>query len=583
MSSPTVIMRDARNNCWYRYESLVKISQSSNPDKIISLLAEVEKFVDSGLHAAGFVSYEAAPAFDSKLSVKSAETELPLAWFAIFRQRTRIQLAAPCTSFPLLQEQPEWGINRYCSAFEQVKQALQLGAVYQINLTYRSKYQWHGTASELFLHLARSGQATYGAFFETPNWAVCSASPELFFTLHHNLLTSRPMKGTTARHPHPQRDRKLAYSLQNCPKNRAENLMIVDMLRNDMGRIAVPGTITADKLFALEKYPTVWQLTSTVNALTEAAPSRVFQALFPCASITGAPKRNAMQLISRLEDSPRSIYTGSIGLLDPDGYSQFNVAIRTLLFNKLRNTISYGSGGGIVWDSTCLAEWNESKVKRRIIKPAKTLLSTLRLDMIHRPLLLFHLRRLTAAAHRCSIPFDRNRLLTVFNDYIMNKKKVCKIRITVTPNGKIFQFTETAPPKGEPVQIYFAKRPVDSSDPRSHFKTTDRTLYSQLSCHGNDPHGDTLLWNRYREITETVIANLVLLIDGQLLTPHTGAGLLPGTRRAALLAAGKISEARLTVDDLYRARKVWTISDLRGWRPVRLPSRPSDDFFQKPR
>lgn len=494
----------------------------------------------------------------------------------LFRKRIKIPVMKHA-ALPPVDWKPELSYHAYCDAFNLIKAAILAGETYQTNLTYRWSSIWHGDPLQLLNGISTSNQSAYGAYIDTADWTICSASPELFFSRTGAYLTTKPMKGTAPRRTDPAEDRLEGISLQNSAKNRAENLMIVDMLRNDLGKTADAGSVQVPHLFSLEKYPTVWQLTSTVTARSSAPLSEILRALFPCASITGAPKGSAMALIRRVEHTARSIYTGTIGFLEPGGYSQFNVAIRTLIYEKAPHRLRYYSGGGIVWDSDCREEWHESRCKQQFLTPAATLLTTMRCGSTGRPLLREHLRRLHSAARRFNIPFDRNRFLQKIPPRPTGNT-CCKLRITVSPGG--IQSEQTpAPRRGTPVQLRFAQRPVNPDDQGLRWKTTDRSLWDQLSLTAHKEEEDTLLWNRYREITETVIANLVILLDGKLLTPAAECGVLPGTRRGALLGSGRISEAHITVEMLYGAAAVWTISDLRGWRPAKLPPRPTADFF----
>ena len=254
----------------------------------------------------------------------------------------------------------------YNTAIEKIKDYIAQGKTYQVNYTMRLNSEFNGGEWDFFLHLAQT-QNKYAAYIDTGRYVICSASPELFFKLDGNKIYSRPMKGTAKRGRTTLEDKEQAEWLHNSIKNRAENVMIVDMIRNDLGRIAEIGSVQVPELFTIEKYPTLFQMTSTVQAKTNASLDEIFSALFPCASITGAPKVSTMNIIAELETTPRKIYTGSIGYISPNRKAQFNVAIRTALIDRENKTAEYGIGGGIVWDSTSADEYSEALLKARVL------------------------------------------------------------------------------------------------------------------------------------------------------------------------------------------------------------------------
>lgn len=337
----------------------------------------------TGLYAAGFLSYEASPAFDAALSVQPPDPDLPLLWFGLFRQPQVLQdleqasreLQFPAQGCPFSDSSAPWrpsiSLKQFEQAIAQIKQAIAQGNTFQVNYTFRLHRQFRGHPWALFRDLMRLQPGNYAAFVETGRHAICSASPELFFLREGDRLTTRPMKGTAQRGQGCEGDRAQAQALQTSVKNRAENLMIVDMLRNDLGRIAKLGSVQVPRLFDVEQYPTLWQMTSTVTAQSNATMGEVFRALFPCASITGAPKASTMGIIRALECSPRKLYTGAIGYwgLDPQLQiqAQFNVAIRTVLLDLATGQAEYGVGSGIVWDSESSAEYAECVLKTAIL------------------------------------------------------------------------------------------------------------------------------------------------------------------------------------------------------------------------
>jgi para-aminobenzoate synthetase/4-amino-4-deoxychorismate lyase len=399
----------------------------------------------------------------------------------------------------------------------------------------------------------------------------------LFFRLEGDRLESRPMKGTEKRGLTPEDDRNQAKRLQDSEKNRAENIMIVDMIRNDMGRIAISGSVVPERLFEIERYPTVWQMVSTVTSQTRAALSDIFTALFPCASITGAPKPRTMDIIAREETTPRRIYTGTIGYLAPGRRAQFNIAIRTVLVDRPAGTAEYGVGGGIVWDSETGNEYEECWLKAKVLTdspPVFDLLETLLwtpADGIF--ILARHLHRLAESAEYfdipLSIPFLRSRLNVECSTF--NVQFPLRIRLRVARDGKIT--LESTPldlrNASSPVRVRLAAKPVDPGDRFLYHKTTHRAVYEQAKA-GVEDCDDVLLWNPAGELTESTIANIVVERNGELLTPPVRCGLLPGTYRAELLEQGNIREAILPVSELSPSDKIHLINSVRKWREAIL-------------
>jgi para-aminobenzoate synthetase/4-amino-4-deoxychorismate lyase len=403
---------------------------------------------------------------------------------------------------------------------------------------------------------------------------VCSASPELFFTLEGGVLTSCPMKGTTSRGLTQANDLEHATQLAHSEKNRAENLMIVDMVRNDMGRIADIASVEVKSLFNVEKYPTLWQMTSTVHCKTQASITDIFRALFPPASITGAPKVRTMQIIAELENVPRRIYTGTVGFLSPGRRAQFNVAIRTVLVDRLNNKAEYGVGGGIVWDSENADELQECYTKAKILvqqTPDFSLLETiLWTPQDGYSLLNYHLTRLADSAAYFSRTVDicliREKLDVLAREL---PPQPHKIRLIVPRENEPILEAHMLLPPTQPYRIRVAKRPINSRDPFLYHKTTHRRVYDQaLADHPG--YDDVLLWNEKKEVTESCIANVVVEMDGRLLTPPVHSGLLPGTYRSLLLSEDKIIEESIKVQDLCRLSRIFLVNSLRGMWEISL-------------
>lgn len=582
-SLDSVVLYDAQQHHWLYFQNPVEILTATTAAEVSPLLETLQQQVEQQrLYAAGFVSYEAAPAFDAGLVVQAEDT-FPCAWFGLYPDPQRVLLPTPAPTEVALDWHPSIARQRYQEAIARIKQYIAQGDTYQVNYSFRLRSHLRSQHSfflidawNYFLQCVRSQSGLYSAFVNLSDWAIASASPELFFQWQAPTVTCRPMKGTAARGLTVETDRQQAIALQRSEKNRAENLMIVDMIRNDLGRIARIGSVRVPRLFELEQYPTLWQMTSPVQCETDASFAALFAALFPCASITGAPKLRTMQIIAELEDSPRRIYTGTIGFLTPQRTAQFNVAIRTVLIDKQQHTAEYGVGGGIVWDSVETSEFEECCTKARILTqplPEFDLLETL----LWTPeagyfLLELHLQRLLESAaffgfagDRCSRPrlesAVRRELEAIASSLPPSSHK---IRLRVTAQGQIH--LEAKPldltVQTQPLRVAIAPTPIHSANVFLYHKTTYRTLYQQArqSCPGYD---DVLLWNERGEITESCIANVVIECDGQWYTPPLHCGLLAGTLRQWLLQQGKVQERVIDRKALTPGSRIFLVNSVR--------------------
>jgi len=364
-----IYLKDNKTNTWLKFIHPVKELKTYKVREVVPLLKEVEnEVVKKRLFAVGFLSYEAAPAFDPSFCAHP-NSKFPLIWFGLFRK-------AAISQFPKYLFEPGAGLQwkpiltqkNYALAFYKIKRHIAAGDCYQVNFSFRLRNK----APHPWKLIAPSAieTAPFGAIIDVKDFTILSSSPELFFSTQGTQIMSRPMKGTAPRAGSLKLDKTLARNLWRSEKERAENLMIVDMVRNDLGRMAKPGSVRVDRLFSVEKYQTVWQMTSTVSGRTKAGPTEIIRALFPPASVTGAPKSRVTEIIRNLETSPRGIYTGSIGFISPHRRSQFNVAIRTILFDNSKNEAEYGVGGGIVWDSDPKREYGECLLKAEILHRA---------------------------------------------------------------------------------------------------------------------------------------------------------------------------------------------------------------------
>lgn len=539
-------------------------------DEVGPVLDAAEAAAHEGCWVAGFVSYDAGPAFDSAIR-SHRDPGVPLVALAAFADAkpSRGPAGRVFTT-------GEWTASntqdRFESSVRSIRERIAAGDTYQVNYTMRLHARFEGDPEGLFAALCRAQRADHLAFIDLGDAAVCSASPELFVRRSGRMVETRPMKGTRPRHPDPTVDRDLADELVASEKDRAENTMIVDMARNDLGRIADVGSVDTTALHTVESYPTVHQLTSTVTATTDASLRELFAATFPGASITGAPKVATSKIITELESEPRGIYTGAVGVIEPGGDAEFNIAIRTAWVDRRRDRAVYGVGGGIVWDSDETAEWNEAHDKARVLHRATRpfrLLETLGWDPGAGPILLDrHLQRLAASAAHfgfdCDIDEVNRRLGAVRADTAR------RIRVLLSPDGALeVQVLDPPPARHEPWVLTLDSEPVRSDDEFLRHKTTRRDRYEAATARARKAD-DVVLWNERGEVTETTVANLVVELGGEAVTPPESSGLLPGTFRAELLANGRIREAVVTIDDLARAEAIWAINSLRGWIPATL-------------
>ena len=458
--------------------------------------------------------------------------------------------------------------GEYEDALCAIHEAIAAGEVYQVNFSFRLRAPFSGDLLPLFWQLYERQPVPYAAYLDTGAHAIASLSPELFFALDGERITTRPMKGTAPRGLTLADDLQQAERLTQCPKNRAENLMIVDMARNDLGRIARIGSVRVPRLFEAERYATLWQMTSTVVACTDAPLPEIFRALFPAASITGAPKIRATHVIHALERAPRGVYTGAIGVVLPDRRAQFNVAIRTLHHDKARGQLQYGVGSGVVWDSEQVAEYAECLAKAQVLlapRPAFELLETLLWRRGRGYFLLeAHLKRLRDSACYFDFVVDadavRRQLLTVAEGFIEPRYRV---RLRVNRRGQAQ--VEYAPllPERRAWRVALAQQPVNPREVFLYHKTTHRQVYERALAARPDCD-DVLLWNTHGELTESTRANVVVRLDGRYYTPPVECGLLAGVYRGHLLQRGLLRERVLTPDDLRRAEAVYLINSVRG-------------------
>lgn len=554
----------------------VRILQTYEIGEVAGIMQQVEAVVDQGYYAAGYVSYEAAPAFQPAMETNQPGV-LPLIWFGIFTEPQAPNEEAHLTDdYSVGDWQLAGSPAHYQRGIARIKTAIEEGNTYQVNYTERLHADFSGSDFAFYRQLARNQQADYGAYLNLGDHRILSASPELFFRVDDGRLTTKPMKGTAARGRTLDEDKMRKAALLASDKERAENLMIVDLLRNDMSRLANKGTVTVEKLFEVETYPTVHQMTSTITA--EVAPGLNlldwFRALFPCGSITGAPKISTMKTIAELEATPREVYCGTIGYITPERNAVFNVPIRTVIIDANEGTARYGVGGGVTWDSTSEGEFRELQTKAEVLtvrSPEFQLLESMKLENGNYPLEAYHMARLKDSAAYFKFSVDEEgvaaRLAELARDF---PDGLYKVRLLLGRDGNIHAEAQETAAMAEPVKCTLAAAPVNSANAFLYHKTTNREVYAQAAAEMPPDGFSVLLWNENDELTEFTIGNFVAERDGEFFTPPVGCGLLPGTFRQQLLNEKIIQEKVITKEELGDFDAIWFINSVRGWLRVEM-------------
>jgi para-aminobenzoate synthetase / 4-amino-4-deoxychorismate lyase len=573
----SVLLRDGVR--WRAYANPKKILVPNDVASLKQTLRAIEHHRQSGGEAAGFLSYEAGYALEPHLRHLLRATHAPLAWFGLYDR---------CQNLPDLGDFADAGRaiirgsrlaltrKRYFAKLAAIRRYIEAGDVYQINFTTRVHFKSQLDPWELFVALFHRHPAPHAAFVNTGNEQIVSLSPEMFFEIREGRIFVRPMKGTAPRGLLLAGDEAAAERLRASEKNRAENVMIVDLMRNDLGRICRPGTVQTTSLFDVERYPSVWQMTSTVEGdLTENCTAEsVVRALFPSGSVTGAPKIRAMEIIGELENSARGIYTGSIGYFAKDR-AYFNVAIRTITLRGRTGTM--GVGGGITHDSSAPDEWNECHWKAAFLlesEPQFKLIETFYWDREYR-LLDGHLARLRDSARYWNFPFSHEAILAALQNAAEDfPDKARRVRLTLSVDGQI-EITHADYSAEHFGRVGISKHTVNSSDRFLYHKTTHRFLYEQELARARKRNlDDVLFFNERGELTEGTIHNIFVVKRGIWRTPPVASGLLPGVFRGHVLKTRKNArEGVLTLKDLKSADAIYLCNSVRGIYPVVLEGR----------
>ncbi len=541
--------------------------QAHTLDEVIPALAEVEDRTSRGFIAFGFIAYEAAGAFSLPV-LSSHSQKIPLVWFGFCspNQIERLSLRDLINENPTIMPTVETSLPISADAFSeiirQIKQFIARGDTYQVNFTLRACLQSSHSGLPLFSHLYRSQPVPFAAFLQTDSWEIHSLSPELFLRKEGEWISSRPMKGTSARGLTPEEDRFHARCLYESEKDRAENIMILDMVRNDLGRLCRHGRVWAEDICRVERYSSLFQMTSLVRGQLLENPGliSILAATFPAASITGAPKHRTMELIRELEDGTRNVYCGSVGIVYPQGDFIFNVAIRTLYGQNGHYTL--GAGGGIVWDSIADKEYKEIENKMAFVRlaiPEFALLETLRLNPNgHYDFLDEHLERLGSSAEYWDFPFNRESIRTALLRFAGEiDRKLVAVRLTMDRNGDITIAHRSIVDPPEFIRIRFSPLPIDSGNRFFYHKTTHRQRYDKERSEGLEKgFFETLFVNENGHVTEGTVTNLFYRIGDRWYTPPIYDGLLPGIWRANCISRLNAAERSIDPAGLSRVDEV---------------------------
>lgn len=567
-----VLLRDGP--AWRMYRNPREILVATDAQSLQQSLARLQKYVEDGGEAAGLLRYEAGYAFEPRLHFLLAGGSSPLAWFGLYPAceiLERVSLGEETQGGLLDHFELSLSEDEYHGQLECIRRLIQAGEVYQINFTMRACLRATQNPWDAFRALFRRHPVPHAAFVNTGAQQIVSLSPEMFFEIERGRITVRPMKGTIARGRFPEEDRVAAEQLRTSEKNRAENVMIVDLMRNDLGRICRTGTVKTPKLFEVERYPSVWQMTSTVEGelLGDCGVGAVVRALFPSGSVTGAPKIRAMEQIARLEAAPRGAYTGAIGFWSATR-ARFNVAIRTIEFERRHGTL--GIGGGITNDSNPAEEWEECKWKASFLTdspPEFKLIETLYWERRY-GLLEAHVARMQSSAEYFGFAFHANRLRRELRKLGTRfPGRAQRVRVLLSREGEL-EITHSDFVAGQLGRVGISDRRVSSQDRFLFHKTTNRDAYdNELAAARSRRLADVLFLNERGELTEGAVHNVFLVKDGVWRTPALECGLLPGTFRAGILGTrANACEAVLTIDDLKNADAVYLCNSVRGAFPV---------------
>lgn len=570
------IRRDAENRSTWIFTDPVAMVVCNDPSMLEKALARIEQATQAGLYAAGFISYEARQAWIPR-EWSDDPVDFPLLWFGLYERvhRTDDPLILPTSEAFNASLHASFDVSRpeYRDAVHHILGEIRNGETYQVNYTVRLKFLWEHDPVQLYLLLRRIQPVPFGAFINCGGSFVASFSPELFLKKRGDILETRPMKGTAPRGSDPRSDEEKGLWLARDPKNRAENLMIVDLMRNDLGKIALAGSVEVFEPFRVEPYRHLYQMTSGVRCRIRngAGIKDILQATFPPGSVTGAPKINTIRIISSVEDSLRNVYTGAIGFFEPNGDLTLSVAIRTIV-GTAPGHCEMGVGSGIVADSEPEKEYEETVLKTRfLLNGACGTLDLVETMLLSEngsvPLLEDHLERMARSAAELDYPFVLDKALTAVRDHIPRKLKgpaVIRLLLTVIGDHIAELLPCTSFPEGPKVATVSSLR-TDPGDPLLRHKTTGRRLYdTELARVRKEGHFEVLFVNTDGYLTEGAFTNLFISSNTGWKTPDPDCGLLPGIWRRSYLRSTKGMEAKLTLEAFAQADRVVIGNSVRG-------------------
>jgi para-aminobenzoate synthetase/4-amino-4-deoxychorismate lyase len=539
-------------------------------------LERVRAGLKAGRHAAGYLGYEAGHALDPKLAASARRDDGPLLSFGLFEG---FDTPDPGNFLPdaggafVGHPKPRITQEAYEEAVRQVREHLFAGDFYQANLTFGCDMAVSGSPMAIYARLRRSAKAGWGGVLADEDRSLISLSPEQFFAIRSGIIESRPMKGTAARRSDPVQDAREVEALVVDEKQRAENLMIVDLMRNDLARVSEAGSVEVPELFAVETYPTVHQMVSRITSRLRDGFDAidVLRTIFPCGSVTGAPKVAAIQALARLEPEPRGAYTGSMGWIEPGGDAAFNVLIRTLEWRHGATRARLGLGSGLVVDSIPRDEWAECLLKGDFVRREAQefdLIETMRFEPDAGILELErHLDRMRRSSTDLDFRFDRHAARNELQAATFGRKERAMVRLLLSRSGAMaIEVKPFDDPVELPARVTVRPLPVDPDDFRLRYKTTDRRFYDRIRR--EEGAFETIFVDPDGNLTEGSRTNLFVERDGKLLTPPLSRGLLPGILRTKLIDEGRAEEAELTPDDLSNGFFVGNI--VRGLVPAKL-------------
>lgn len=574
-----VFFEDQLANSKRLYENPIAIVTAFAPWDIKPALARLQTYQKDGFYLAGYFAYELGYLLEPKLhGLLPKNFKGPLLHFGVFESFTRNDL--PVEDLGHIHAlTPEWTRRQYLARFKKIMAYIKAGDVYQINLSFPVTGAYSGSANALYHQLKSRQPVRYGGVISLGGARHVTLSPELFFETKSDTILMRPMKGTIRRGDTPEQDIALAKNLQSDAKNRAENLMIVDLLRNDLARLSFAGSVKVTDLFALETFPTLHTMTSGIEARLKPDTKMhdILKALFPCGSITGAPKIRAQEIIRELEPHTRGSYCGALGLMDPDGNMRFNVGIRTLTLDA-DGQFTYPVGSGIVADSQGVDEYAECLLKAKFLHDDFTLLETIGYEHIigfmHFEL---HMARLEKSALELGFIFDKPKAMQALAEYVQDFQGPQKVRLELSKNGpiEISHQPLTFTPFQELWPIAVSNNPVNSKNPLRLHKTNHRSFMDRELSRLAKKTGckDVIFINEKDQVCEGSYTNIFIVKNGDMFTPPVSCGLLPGILRQVLLASGDVTEKILSVQDLYEADEIFIGNSARGLIKAQLVSR----------